>query len=77
MVVRDCTQYATVEVEAESKEEAEESAQDWLDNLRSSRHAHGWDRKSLAQHVFDPGLGRGARRHHAVDGAERPVPRGS
>jgi len=32
MVMRDCTQYAHVEVEAENEDAAEEAAQDWIDN---------------------------------------------
>ena len=31
-LVRECTQYATVEVEAENEDGAVEAAQDWLDN---------------------------------------------
>jgi hypothetical protein len=32
MLIRDCTQYASVEVEADNEEGAEEAAQDWVDN---------------------------------------------
>jgi len=32
MLIRDCTEYANVEVEAKDEDGAEEAAQDWIDN---------------------------------------------
>lgn len=42
MLIRDCTEYAHVEVEADNEDAAEEAAQDWIDN----GNPLDWDRST-------------------------------